>query len=955
LLGLAGLLGSGVAPALAADAAGWRKTLEKSDPDELFQAIESVKTGKDPQAALPLLEKALATEFPHIAIACGEALRAIGPGPAKEPDVTKLIASAQKAKDEAKQRNFARVLAGWGAPEVDAPLAALASGRRDPTVQADALFLCGLLPGKDPNGFPAVREVIVTAVDKGRTSEIKMAACSAAGRLKVTAATAELGGLVRRANEPFLGLCAVLALQRIGWTEGIGSFLHVLGSPGAPDDARRACLKAVVELSRTDDVPDLLGLTRHAQKDYRDAAVLALARLAWEGRSLQPGVAAPAGEKPGGVAPVTPADKPGDQPVVTPRPPLENKGLPVLPEVIDRLIQMLQDGEDFEVRDAARTALLRIGEPATEKVRAAAGKLVEFSDDDTAQTAIELCGHFDAEDVKGALVKVAVHERDRTRRMFAARALEGIDPESAVKELLQEVRPRPKAKEPELFAVRALGYLRHKAAFDALLGICENAEYSPEIVREAQFSLERLTGHRFGVGENRDRVPIWRKWFANSPSPLHTRQKALTRAANRRNASAKGLYGLTRETERCVEDGLRFLEKTQHPGGWWDGNEKGFGGVVGCQPAYTGLALLAFLGAGYLPDSGKYREVVRRATEFLTATQYYDGSFPVTGGGDDSWIFAYLISMAVWGICESYALSIDPLVAPRGDLILRRAAQAGVDYLARVQTPGGGWRYSVRMRQSDSSATSWVLMTMKTADLAGLDVAQKAMDGIDSWIERCSFDITGETENPADLANDYEYEVGSRRRFQAFGGYFELSGNEGSALQQTSMTAALMVCRFFMGWKRSHPFQIGCANFLLAEHLPAWMEGLRENMAIAWFHYYWYYGTLAMYQMGGKYWRAWNERIRRMYPEHQRKSPPDLYGSWDPDTALLNGGRLFSTSMSILALESYYRFSPSLGDEQPPAEEEKQKPRGPAPVGGDKPAGGAKPGDKPSGNGKDGK
>ena len=92
------------------------------------------------------------------------------------------------------------------------------------------------------------------------------------------------------------------------------------------------------------------------------------------------------------------------------------------------------------------------------------------------------------------------------------------------------------------------------------------------------------------------------------------------------------------------------------------------------------------------------------------------------------------------------------------------------------------------------------------------------------------------------------------------------------------------------------------------------MRGLEKGQAIAWYHYYWYYGTLAMHQMGGRFWRHWNEKIRRMYPEKQRRTPPELYGSWDPDTAVLNGGRLFSTAMSILALETYYRFSPLLGE-----------------------------------------
>ena len=906
-LGLAALLGPG-GPTWA-DASTWRRTFaEKNDPDELYIAIEAARNSKDPAAAGPLLETALVAEHPHLSVACGEALRAIGPAATKDRDVQKAIAAGAKAKDDNKQKALARVLTAWGAPELDEELAALASGRRSPEVQTESLFACGRL-GRRPKEFPELKLVVLGALQKGRTPEIRLAACSAAGWLGLGEAVEELASLVRRTNDDYMGLYAVLALQRIGWSQGVGSFLHVLAS-GSSDDAKRACLKAVVELAGTEDVPDLLSLSRHSQKDYRDAAALALARLAWQGRSLAPGTT------------------PGDG----------GKGLPVLPAVIDRLLEMVEDDPDWEVRDAARLALLRIGEPAREKVRVKLPPLVEFSEDDTAQNAMELCGRFQAPEAARTLSRVALGEGDRTRRMFAARALETVDPEGFVKEVQEAVRPRPKAKDTELWAVRALGYVRHRASFDALVGMLEAGDWSPEIEREIEFALERLTAHRFGA----KRAALWKAWYAKHPDPLHPHGKANDRMANRSTASAKGLYGLTRETERCVEDGLRFLEMHQHPGGWWDGNEKGFGGVVHCEPAYTGLAALAFLGAGYTPAGGKHCETVRRALEFLSATQYYDGSFPVTGGGDDSWIYAYLISMAVWGLNEAYAGSLTK-DEPLGDAVLRRASQAGVDYLVRVQTPGGGWRYSARMVQSDTSCTSWVLMTLKTASLAGLDVPARAYDGIDSWLERCSFDITGETETPADLATDYDYEVGSRRRFKSFVGYFELSGKEGKALQQTSMTAVGMVCRFFMGWKRSHPFQIGCANFLRTDYLPQWMVGLEQNQALAWYHYYWYYGTLAMYQMGGQYWKAWNDKIRRMYPEKQRKFPAELFGSWDPDTAVLNGGRIFSTAMSILTLESYYRFSPLLGDEPAPPDVGDGAEKKPVPP----PA--AKPGDKKDG------
>ena len=122
------------------------------------------------------------------------------------------------------------------------------------------------------------------------------------------------------------------------------------------------------------------------------------------------------------------------------------------------------------------------------------------------------------------------------------------------------------------------------------------------------------------------------------------------------------------------------------------------------------------------------------------------------------------------------------------------------------------------------------------------------------------------------------------------------------------MTAVGMTCRFFMGWKRSHPFQIGCANYLM-EYLPRWMKGLEKGMAVAWYHYFWYYGTLSMYQMGGRYWRAWNERIRRMYPENQRTSPPELAGSWDPVGPWgPDGGRVYATALMAMCLEVFYRY-----------------------------------------------
>ena len=869
----------------------WDKRLQKNDSTEVFQTIENIAKAGNVDAAPALIRNGLEFKHPHLSVACGEALRALPQAQLvehlnKDKDFKKWWPKAAKEKDAARARNLARVLCTWGNPMVDPVVAQLTSGRRPPEVQAESLFMAGELRPDAERRFPKTQDSILSAL-KGRSDAIKCAACSAAGRWKGQVFLDALEKLVKRDRGDYAGLYAVWAMRQIGWDRGISSFIYVV-SKNPKRQTKEANLKAITELATIRDIPDLLSLSKNNSKqDARDAAVLALGRLAWRVQRDLLG----AHKKD---APVTGGSGKGGK--------LPNPKLEVPPEFVDRLIQILEKDKSWEVRDAARQAVLRLGEVARDEVVAAVPNLVQYSENDASLTGMELCGLFGARGAYNDLLKVAQFDDDRTRRMFAARALEGVDKIRAVKDLSTAMRPRRKPKDAEINSLRALGYIRTMESFDAILKVVTSPDdWSEAMRREGEFALERLTARRFGRQER-----IWRQWLETAKNPLNPRITKFDRAKNRRDAVTGGLYGLTGRTERAVEDGLRWLELQQHALGYWDGNEKGFAGVIHCEPAYTGLCLLAFLGAGYNASSGKYSALIRRATEFLCATQFYDGGFPVTGGGDDSWIYAYLIAMAIWGINESHGLSGDPSTM--------EPAQWGIDYLVRTQTPGAGWRYGPRYTESDTSCTSWVLMATKMADLIGLDVAQRSWDGVDDWLERCSLDITGEYERLEDVSSDYDHEVGGARKFKAFTSYFELGKSDKQGAQKLSMTGVGMVCRVFMGWKRTHPYLIGCAN-LLIDYLPEWMAGMNQAQNVAWYHYYWYYGTLAMHQMGGKYWRAWNQKIKKMYPDKQRTSPTELAGSWDPDTTLLNGGRLFSTPMSILSLQTYYRFSPLFADE----------------------------------------
>jgi hypothetical protein len=74
--------------------------------------------------------------------------------------------------------------------------------------------------------------------------------------------------------------------------------------------------------------------------------------------------------------------------------------------------------------------------------------------------------------------------------------------------------------------------------------------------------------------------------------------------------------------------------------------------------------------------------------------------------------------------------------------------------------------------------------------------------------------------------------------------------------------------------------------------------------------YFCYYATLALYPLQDERWQRWNRTLTQHLVAHQRSSG-SLTGSWDPDTTWgPTGGRVYSTSMACLCLETYYRYLP---------------------------------------------
>ena len=186
-----------------------------------------------------------------------------------------------------------------------------------------------------------------------------------------------------------------------------------------------------------------------------------------------------------------------------------------------------------------------------------------------------------------------------------------------------------------------------------------------------------------------------------------------------------------------------------------------------------------------------------------------------------------------------------------------------------------------------------ILTALKSAKMAGLRVSDDAMDGARVWIEK---------------ATEPEY---GRVGYTARGtGPARPEGSEDlwPAEKSESLTAVGVLSRIFLGEnpKQSEAIQRGAD--LMLKSLPVWDE---ESGAID--MYYWYYGTLAMFQVGGDPWKKWLKAMEPAIVDTQRKDGCAA-GSWDPVGPWGGeGGRVYSTAVMVLCMEVFYRYDRVFG------------------------------------------
>ena len=355
------------------------------------------------------------------------------------------------------------------------------------------------------------------------------------------------------------------------------------------------------------------------------------------------------------------------------------------------------------------------------------------------------------------------------------------------------------------------------------------------------------------------------------------------RRGGRRNLRTRG----GRKVADGIKWGLEWLKNHQDKDGHWSSDEfmkhcpsgdvcDGPGNPVN-DIGITGLALLAFLGDGSTMRSGPYKSVIKKGINWIRQQMGDDGLIGTENGRQ----FQYCHAIASYALIEAYGLS--------RYRTLRPYAQKAVNYIQNARNEYGVWRYFPRDGNNDSSVTGWMIMALKSAKDFKLKVDKKAFDFAGAWYDQVTDPNTGQC-GYTKKGQGSAREPGQEDKFPAS--------------KTEAMTAVGLFARFWLGQEPDKNSVMLAAADTMLKKPPVWNTA-DGSIDI----YYWYYGSYAMFQIGGRKWEKWKKAMEKAFLPSQIKKG-HAKGSWDPISAWgESGGRVYTTALGILSLEVYYRYS----------------------------------------------
>lgn len=355
--------------------------------------------------------------------------------------------------------------------------------------------------------------------------------------------------------------------------------------------------------------------------------------------------------------------------------------------------------------------------------------------------------------------------------------------------------------------------------------------------------------------------------FEGASSPSYQSRTAAFR--EQQLASAGG----TSESERAVAAAINWLARHQNPDGSWgclkcerqckDPSCKAHLANAGADypMAATAFGLLPFFAAGQTHETrGPYQQVIRNGLLWMVKNQ--DPKTGRLGGGN-----MYEHGVATIAVCEAYGLS--------KDVKLQNAAQAAVQFTEDAQNDAsGGWHYTANPPTvGDTSVFGWQFMSLKSAQLAGLQVDPQT-------IAKAKKFLTSVSKGKGGGLSAYMPEGGPTPAMSSIG----------------------LLCYQHSGMKRSDPAMTEGKTYVMSN-----LNGAKNDS------YFLYYASQVMHNLPGPEWDTWNRTTRNHLISTQIKEDCAA-GSWVPTGH--TAGPVMSTSIHALTLEVYYRYEPIYSNEQ---------------------------------------
>ena len=304
---------------------------------------------------------------------------------------------------------------------------------------------------------------------------------------------------------------------------------------------------------------------------------------------------------------------------------------------------------------------------------------------------------------------------------------------------------------------------------------------------------------------------------------------------------------------------LSYLHAVQNPDGSW--------GSMG-QDAMTSFAILCFLTHAEVIENNKYGEAVKLGLNFLSQSKINSNS-----------LHAYPHAIKTYALAEAVALYKDKelfeIMEKHVDLILEGQQKEGMfDY-----------NYKTNMSRQDLSVSSWNFQALKAAFVAGSQ-NEKLKPAIRKTIKWLQGSCSGENKFPYSTSNN-EYKTGKSKHTMRAAGALSLQiFNQGKfpELKDDLKDIALQ--------------DMGNLN---------WIKPPKACL------YGWYYATQVMFNVGGKYWKAWNGKlspilILNQNPDGSWKYPGLYHGHNIGDETTQ---KVYATSLCTLMLSTPFRYVPS--------------------------------------------